>query len=310
MWDAKSWPIAAAMIPFPAMRSDGTLVQEAAPEIWAESLREVAQAGFTSVDPTDSWLRIADLDASRRADFMALCNELGLAVPAISTSRRSVIDPEHGNEFLAYNHRVIDCAADIGAKYVSFGLFGPLTPEQRKATWFWTRPGIKNPDDKATYRLALERIRELARHADELGIQLSLEMYEDTYIGSARDAVRFVTDLDMPSVKLNLDIGNLIRLHRPVEPWQEMIALCAPFAGYWHVKNYFRMEDSTTGQILTHPAPLLGGTINWRSAIATALEHGYDSPFLLEHYGGDGLGICAQNREYLRQILTSELSKK
>lgn len=310
MWDAKSWPIAAAMIPFPGKRADGSLVQDSGPEVWAESLTDVADAGFNAVDPTDSWLRIADLDAARRADFMALCGDLGLSVPAISTSRRSVIDPVLGAEHLAYGHRVIDCAAAIGAGYVSFGFFGPLTSAQQKALWFWTEPGEKNPDDAATYKLALERIRELGRHADEVGVQVSLEMYEDTYIGTAKDAVRFATDLDMPSVKLNLDIGNLIRLHRPVEPWQEMMALCAPFAGYWHVKNYYRMEDTATGQILTHPAPLLGGTINWRAAIREALKHGFNSPFLVEHYGGDGLGICALNREYIRQILASGTDKK
>lgn len=309
MWQAENWPIAAAMIPFPGKCADGTLVQDAGPEIWAKSLKDVASAGFTAVDPTDSWLRVADLDATRRAEFMALCAELGLSVPAISTSRRSIIDPELGEENLAYSHRVIDCAADIGAGYVSVGFFGPLTAAQQKAIWFWTEPGNKNPDDDATYRLALERIRELGRHADAVGVQLSLEMYEDTYIGTAKDAVRFATDLDMPSVKLNLDIGNLIRLHRPVEPWQEMIALCAPFAGYWHVKNYFRMEDAATGQILTHPAPLLGGTINWRAAIREALSHGFNSPFLVEHYGGDGLGVCAQNRDYIRQILASTFDK-
>ncbi len=39
-------------------------------------------------------------------------------------------------------------------------------------------------------------------------------MYEDTLIGTADGAVRFVTDVDLPNVKINADIGNLIRLHR------------------------------------------------------------------------------------------------
>ncbi len=81
-----------------------------------------------------------------------------------------------------------------------------------------------------------------------------------------------------------------------------MIALCAPFAGYWHVKNYYRMTDPS-GVILSHPAPMMGGTINWRAAINTALDLGFSSPFLVEHYGGDGLGVCAENRDYIRRIL-------
>lgn len=303
-WTAETWPIAAAMIPFPGVLADGQLVQEAAPEIWAEALTQVADAGFSHVDPTDSWLRIADLTPARRAEFLAICADLGLAVPAISTSRRSVIDPEHGAAHLAYCHRVIDTAAELQVADVSFGFFGPLTPAQIRATWFWTVDGIRNPADPETYRLAVARIRELADHAAQCGVQISLEMYEDTYLGTARDSVRFVQDVDHAAVKLNIDIGNLVRLHRPVEPWAEMIALCAPYAGYWHVKNYYRMEDSTTGQVMTHPAPMLGGTINWRAAIRQALALGFNSPFLVEHYGGDGLSVCAANRDYIRNILS------
>lgn len=308
-WTAETWPIAAAMIPFPGHLPDGRLVQDAAPEVWAESLAEVAAAGFTAVDPTDSWLRIADLAPARRADFAAICRDLGLAIPAISTSRRSVIDPELGAAHLAYGHRVIDTAAELGAGHVSFGFFGPLTPAQQAATWFWTVAGQPLPTDAETRALALQRIRDLADHAAQCGVQIALEMYEDTYLGTARDAVRFLQDLDHPAVRLNVDIGNLIRLHRPVEPWPEMMALCAPHAGYWHVKNYYRMEDSRTGQVMTHPAPLLGGTINWRAAIRQALDCGFASPFLVEHYGGDGLSVCAANRDYIRTILADRTAR-
>lgn len=301
-WTPETWPIAAAMIPFPGRLPDGQPVQDADPQVWADSLTDVADAGFDCVDPTDSWLRVADLDPARRADFVAICRDLGLSIPAISTSRRSVIDPDHGDDYLAYSHRVIDTAAELGAGHVSFGLFGPLTPAQQNALWFWTEQGVRNPDDAATYKQAVDRIRDLARHAADQGIKIALEMYEDTYLGTARDAVNFLTSVDHPSVRLNIDIGNLIRLHRPVEHWSEMIDLCVPFAGYWHVKNYYRIDDPT-GLIMSHPAPLMGGTINWRAAIRKAIEAGFDSPFLVEHYGGDGLGVCAQNRDYIRQIL-------
>lgn len=304
-WRAGDWPIAAAMIPFAGQRPDGTVLQDADPREWVRDLREVALAGFDAVDPTDSWLRIADLTPDRRAAFMSICADLGLAVPAISTARRSVIDPQRGDDYMQYSRRVIDCAAELGVRNVSFGLFGPLTPAQRAALWFWTEAGVANPDDPQIRALAVTRIRELGRHAEAAGVQVALEMYEDTYLGTAREAVRFVTDVNHPSVRLNVDIGNLIRLHRPVEPWAEMIALCAPYAGYWHVKNYIRME-AAGGAVMTHPAPLLGGTINWRAAIGQALDLGFDSPFLVEHYGGDGLSVCAANRDYIRQILAQK----
>ena len=302
-WTNQNWPIAAAMIQYPNILPDGSSVQDQSVEQWAETLSDVVHAGFTELDPTDSWLRVADLSPSRRREFIGLTQSLGLTIPAISTSRRSVIDPERGAEYLQYGHKVIETAAEIGARSVSFGFFGPLTAAQKAALWFWSVDGERNPNDPAVRQLAVSRIRELGQHAAELGIEVALEMYEDTYIGTADDAVRFITDVDLPNVGLNADLGNLIRLHRPVEHWLSMVEKTMPYAKYWHVKNYIRIEDSAKDAYLTYPAPLALGLINYRYAIRKAIECGFRSAFLCEHYGGDGLTISAMNREYLRSIL-------
>ena len=309
LWTRDNWPIAAAMIQYPNVLADGTSVQDQSAEAWAATLDDIVDAGFTDLDPTDSWLRIADLSPERLDEFMSVVTSLGLKIPAISTARRSVIDPEHGDEYLDYSHRLIDTAASIGAKAVSFGLFGPLSAAQKEVLWFWTKPGVINPDDPAVWQLAVSRFRELGRHAAEMGIEVSLEMYEDTYLGTADSAVRLVTDIDHPAVGLNLDFGNLVRLHRPVEKWQTMLEKTAPYAKYWHVKNYFRDEDPATGAVMTMPAPLESGLISYRVAVKTAIQAGFKSAFLVEHYGGDGLSVCARNRDYLRTILPKARSK-
>ena len=302
-WTRETWPIAAAMIQYPNMLPDGRSVQDQTVEEWAKTVAEVADAGFTELDPTDSWLRVADLSADRRRAFCEVVKDAGMTIPAISTSRRSVIDEKHGDDYLAYSHRVIETAAEIGAQSVSFGFFEPLTDKQKSALWFWTEQGAKNPDDPATWNKAVARVAELGRHAAEVGIEVSLEMYEDTYLGTADSSVRFVEEVDLANVGINADLGNLIRLHRPVEHWLQMMTKVAPFAKYWHVKNYMRIEDEHAGLIASHPVPLESGLINYRTAIKLALEHGFNSPFLCEHYGGDGLSVSATNRDYLRRIL-------
>jgi len=88
----ENWPIAAAMIQYANILPDGSSVQDQPAEAWAATLDDVADAGFTDLDPTDSWLRIADLSPSRLDEFMAVVREKGLRIPAISTARRSVID--------------------------------------------------------------------------------------------------------------------------------------------------------------------------------------------------------------------------
>ena len=298
-----NWPIAAAMIQYPNVLPDGSSVQDQAAEGWAAALADVSDAGFTELDPTDSWIRLADLEPSRLDEFMAVLREATLTIPAISTARRSPIDPVHGDAYLAYGHRVIDTAARVGAVAVSFGFLEALNEAQKKALWFWTAQGPVNPDDKAVWRKAVERIRELADHAAGLGIEIGLEMYEDTYLGTADSAVRFTLDVDRPNVGINADLGNLVRLHRPVEHWLSMMRKVAPHARYWHAKNYFRTEDEATGLVVTAPAPLELGVISYRVAIRMALEHGFDSPFLCEHYGGDGLSVSALNRDYIRRFL-------
>ncbi|WP_336762315.1 D-erythronate dehydrogenase [Asaia sp. VD9] len=304
-WTAKTWPIAAAMIQYPPLLPDGTSVQDQSAEGWARTLLDVSRAGFTELDPTDCWLRLADLSKPRQREFLSVCGDLGLSIPAISTSRRSVIDPDpdKADAALSYIHRVIDTAAEIGAREIAVGFATALTEPQRKALWFWTAQGHQDPDDPAVWKKAVTRIRELADHAQSVGVTLSLEMYEDTYLGSADSSVKFVRDVDHPACGINADIGNLVRLHRPMERWQDMMKKLAPYLRYWHVKNYLRTEDETTGMIVTAPAPMEQGVISYRAAINMALEHGYASPFLVEHYGGDGLSVAAQNRDYIRRIL-------
>lgn len=300
---SESWPIAAAMLQFPGTTADGRSVQDQSAEEWGLALREVAGAGFTHLDPTDSWLRVADLSEARREEFVLAVKEAGLFVPAVSTARRSVVDPVHGADNLSYSHRVIDATAHLGAAVASFGFFQALTPAQQDALWFWTAPGAKDPDDPEVRRLAVARIRELAEHADQVGVDVSLEMYEDTYLGTADGAVRFVQEVDHPRVGLNPDLGNLQRLHRPVESAQAMAEKTLPYANYWHVKNYHRSEDAMTGQVMTFPAPMECGVINYRAAVRHAIAHGFHGAFCVEHYGGDGLSVSATNRDYLRRIL-------
>ena len=148
---------------------------------------------------------------------------------------------------------------------------------------------------------------ELGRHAAGLGLELTLEMYEDTYLGTGASSVRLVTEVGLDNVGLNPDVGNLIRLHRPIDDWQETLADTLPYANYWHVKNYSRDENPESGSYMAVPAPLELGLINYRHAVRDAVALGFRGTFVCEHYGGDGLGVSALNRDYLRRVLPGAL---
>jgi sugar phosphate isomerase/epimerase len=308
-YTAETWPIAAAMLPFGSLDSRGGPIHEADPDEWAKHLRLVRRLGFTEFDPTDTWVRVGDLSPERLADFKKVMADTGLTIPAISTSRRSVMDPKHGEEYLAYSHRLLDKAAELDVPLVSFGFFQKFTPAQEKALWFWLEEGWHDDESAEARSHAAALIRELAEHAQSNGQQITLEMYEDTYVGTADGAIAFLKEVDHPACGLNPDIGNFIRLHRPLESVPGMFEKLLPHANYWHVKNYLRDEDPRTGQVMTFPVPMDFGLINYRAAITRAIELGFRGAFLCEHYGSDAITVIAKNRAYIRDILATVLDE-
>jgi sugar phosphate isomerase/epimerase len=292
---ASDWPIAAAMLPFPGSH-------DATAEVWADAFGEVADAGFDCVDLTDSWVRVGDLPPARLEELTGAAAAQGMRLASISAIRRSVIDDASGEENLAYSHRTLEAAAALGIGVVSFGLHQALTPEQASRLWFWTVPG--HVDDPEHWELAVARLRELGTHAAELGLLVSLEMYEDTFLGTGDSSVRLVEDIGLDNVGLNPDIGNLVRLHRPIESWRELVEKTLPYANFWHVKNYSRDEAPERDAYFAVPAPMQFGLIDYRFAFRTAIANGFQGVICAENYGGDGLGVSAANRDYLRsQVL-------
>jgi sugar phosphate isomerase/epimerase len=300
----ESWPIAAAMLQFPATSRDQRPVFDADPSHWSESFEQIGETGFDRLEINDNWLRIGDLADSRLDDLADAGRAAEMILESVCVVRSSVIDPVSGADNLAYSHRTLDAAARLGARVVSIGFHRPLTAEQRSRLWFWTAQGeIDAPDDAENWQLAVDRVAELGRHAAELDLELTLEMYEDTYLGTAASSVRLVTEVGLDNVGLNPDVGNLIRLHRPIDDWQETLNATLPYANYWHVKNYSRDENPATGSYTAVPAPLELGLINYRHAVRDALALGFRGTFVCEHYGGDGLSVSALNRDYLRRVL-------
>ncbi|MDO8213169.1 sugar phosphate isomerase/epimerase [Conexibacter sp. CPCC 206217] len=307
---ADQWPIGAALLQFPGVDAAGRSVQDAPAEAWAKVLDEVAAAGFDHVDVTTSWLRPGDLEPERLRELARCVEGAGLRVSAISIARQSVIDPDDAlaREHLASTLRTVDAAVVLGASVVGTGLHRPLTAEQEAAEWFWLAPWDGDPHgDSQRWELAVQRLREVGAYAAERGVQVSLELYEESYLGTADDAVRLVREIGLANVGINPDIGNLVRLHRPIEPWESVLEKVLPYAKHWHLKNYFRDHDPATGAYFTTPAPAELGVIDYRRALKMALDAGFSGPICVEHYGGDGLSVSARNRDYLRELLRLHL---
>lgn len=300
---SQNWPIAVCMHGFAPVAADGTRLHDASAETWDGVFRQIERLGFTAVEIADSHIRPSELDPARRAELKQIATSHGVELISVHVQRQSVIEPGKGEQNLAYAHRAIDAAAELGMSVFSTGLHQPFSEAQRRALWFWTAQGPVDPDDVETRALAVRRLRELGEHAASVGLPMALEMYEDTYLGTADSAVRLIEEIGLDNVGLNPDIGNLVRLHRPIEDWREMHEKTLPYANYWHVKNYIRDESADGSWQTAVPTSMELGLINYRAMVARALELGFRGPFLMEQYGGDSLGVCATNRDYLRTLL-------
>jgi sugar phosphate isomerase/epimerase len=272
-----------------------------APELWAEDVAVLARGGFRAVDLVDTWLSPAALDAGSRKDLASVIREANVSLVGISVIRRSVIDPQDGAANLAHTHASIDAAAELGAPVLSIGFHRPLTPEQR-AWAFWAVPGPG--DDSAMWSTAVTRLRELASHATQVNVALSLELYEYTLLGSGASAARLVEEVGSLALGINADLANVYRIpERLSETWEQTFALCLPHLNYWHVKNYRRAEHYPDGPFLAWPTALEDGDINYRLALRSARDAGYLGPISIEHYGGDGIWAQERGLRYLESLL-------
>ena len=303
LYDRVSWPIAAAMLQFPSIAPDGRSALEAGPQFWHACLSATRDLGFNSIEMSTAWLAVHELTRHQLTDLRALLKGLALRLVGIVVARQSIIDPVRGRgESRPDASRPRGPATALGAPIACLGLHGSLLQAQQEATWFWTRRGAVAPDDRETWTLAVRRLRELADHAETIGLRLSLETAEGTYLGRSDSALQLLQDIGRPNVGLNPDIANLIRQQCVVEPWEVLVVKTLPLANYWHAR-YIRLEAPDREIYLTAPTSLALGLIDYRKAIRFALSVGFDGAFVVEHYGGDGLAVGAMNRDYLRSVL-------
>ncbi|HMK96657.1 MAG TPA: sugar phosphate isomerase/epimerase [Acidimicrobiales bacterium] len=272
---------------------------------WQQDLSSLRRAGFLAVDLVDSWLAPANLPTADRAFLRECLAQEGLRLVGLSLIRRSIIDPEHARENMAYTHSSIETAHSLGAQVVSIGFHRPLTEEQKGAFPFWAVPGPRDPVDRATRHEAVRSLRELCHHAKDMDVVLSLELYEDTLLGSGRAAAALVEDVAEDNMGINADLANLWR--QPVElgeHWRETLARCLPYMNYWHVKNFRRAPVWPAGPFVTFPCPLADGDIDYHEAFQMAAAAGYAGPICIEHYGGDRLWAQKAALEYVMWLLT------
>ena len=105
MYTADEWPIA-CKANFGPVAEDGTPIIEAGPKVWYDQMLQMAELGFTCIDPMDDWLPMADLTEGQLRTYTELLADTGLRtaspvaalkpVPTSAFFKRSItIDPSN-----------------------------------------------------------------------------------------------------------------------------------------------------------------------------------------------------------------------
>jgi sugar phosphate isomerase/epimerase len=271
---------------------------------WSADLAKLRRSGFEAVDLVDTWLSPADLGPRQLADLRHVIVSLGLRLAGISVIRKSIIDPRDGAANMEHTRASVNAAVALGAPLLCIGFHRPLTAEQSGQWPFWAVDAPGDERDAATWRLAVTRLQEVCDYAAEHGIEISLELYEQTLLGTGADAARLVTDVGRPNLGLNPDLANVYRQpQRLGESWQETLSHCLPHMNFWHVKNFRRAPVWPAGPFVTFPTAMADGDIDYAEAFRMAASAAYSGPICIEHYGGDRVWEQRSALQYVTWLL-------
>lgn len=161
-------------------------------------------------------------------------------------------------------------------------------------------------------RCAATRIRELAIPASDFGINISIEVHQNTIADTSMAALRLLKLVDQPNVGLNPDLGNVYwAFDTPEESCEEAILQLAPHAKYWHCKNLHRVyfEDLERSAFIQTSLP--DGDVDYRFALAAMIDANYKGDIAIEGIRlGDQFHQDAKSTAYMKKLLTELGSKR
>ncbi len=171
----------------------------------AEGIRKTKQIGFDTIDIFADPLEI---DIKERKLINDTCREQGLPVVSVCCVALGIADFNlpvrqfHAERCEAY----LDFVYELEAKNLLLVL----------GEYIWQQEVIKPADQ---WKWAVEQVRDLGLYAQELGVEIALELepFKLSIVNTLDKMKRFVEEVDVPSVKANLDVSHLALAGTPAE---------------------------------------------------------------------------------------------
>ncbi len=160
-----------------------------------EAINELADIGYAACGPItgpDCHLDPDDLTDSRKAFYKNLARERNIAFSILNPWRvGGFVDGVQSGETERFYRQILDLAADLGASGVKF------------------LPCTFSDGEREGWRLMIQVLKPLCRHAEEVGIDLLMHNHENHLIDTANGFALLRHHLDSERLQVNLDCANL-----------------------------------------------------------------------------------------------------
>lgn len=166
--------------------------------------------------------------------------------------------------------RLIDLSNQVGAEIFAGAIY---------CGWGYLSGRMRTEDE---WKWGVEATREAAEYAAStsdllIGIE-PLNRFESHFINVARDAVRFIQDVDMPNVKVHLDTFHMIREE---DDMRQAVHDAGSLIGYVHACENQRGIPGT-------------GLVPWHDFFRGLKEVGYDYCITIESFDPEMEGVAKQ----------------
>ncbi len=169
----------------------------------AFGIRKTKEIGFDAIDIFADPL---DIDVDEKKLIMSECRKANLPIVSLACVAVGLIDfnPSVQRFHLDRARAYLDMAFLFEAKNVLLVL----------GEFIWQKEVIP-PEEQ--WRTAVKHVQTLGEHATELGLEIALELepFALSLLNDVASMARFLSEVDRPSVKANLDISHLALARQP-----------------------------------------------------------------------------------------------
>ncbi len=256
---------------------------------WRERLAMAAEAGFAfvemSLDPSDERLSRLLWTAAERRDLRRAVEESGITIRTMCLSAHRVYPLGCGSESIRQQgetilRQALDLAGDLGIRIVQIAGYDTLPDET---------------SDEASRSRYAESLAQGVQWAAARAVMMGLENQEMGCIDSPTTAVKLITAINSPYLKLYMDVGNLVV--KGLDVTHEIEAARGHLIGV-HVK------DARPG--VPRRVPFGEGDVPFDAVFRQLAAMSFAGPMMIEMWNedrDDALAICAQARGWIESRL-------